>query len=145
MTRPPLSLTIATPLALAVADEAVTALTAEDASGRFGLLPGHADLLTVLEISVLSWTGPAGRRHCALRGGVLSVTGGRRVAVSSREAVVDADLDHLSDTVLARFREEQEAERVEHVDATRLQLAAIRQIITSLGAHPGPHLGDGLP
>ena len=133
-------LVIATPLAIVV-DADVNAVSAEDASGRFGILPGHADFLTVLDISVLSWRGGSGSGHCAVRGGVLSVSGGDEVAVSTREAVVDADLDRLSELVLAQVRDEAERERTESTEATRLHLAMIRQISRSLGED----LGSGLP
>ena len=51
-----LRLTIATPAALLVDVDNVRSLRAEDMSGSFGVLPGHADLLTVLPASVLRWT-----------------------------------------------------------------------------------------
>ena len=48
-----LHLTIATPAAVLVDADGVASLRAEDESGAFGVLPGHADLLTVLPPSVL--------------------------------------------------------------------------------------------
>ena len=51
-----LRLTIATPSALLLDVDNVASLRAEDDSGAFGVLPGHADLLTVLPPSVLRWT-----------------------------------------------------------------------------------------
>jgi len=131
-----MKLTIVTPLAVAVAEEGIQTFSAEDASGRFGILSGHADFLTALAISVASWAGADGRRrHAAVRGGVLAVTGGSDIWLSTREAVVGDDLATLSDSVLARFRSDQDAARAEHIDATRLQLAAIRQIVAGLGGY----------
>jgi F-type H+-transporting ATPase subunit epsilon len=49
-------LTIATPAAVLVDVDGVRSLRAEDQSGAFGVLPGHADLVTVLPPSVLRWT-----------------------------------------------------------------------------------------
>ncbi len=46
-------LRIITPLAVVVDEDGVLALRAEDASGSFGILPGHADFLTSLAISVV--------------------------------------------------------------------------------------------
>jgi F-type H+-transporting ATPase subunit epsilon len=138
-----MKLNIVTPLSVAVEEDGIASFTAEDASGRFGILPRHADFVTVLTISVASWTGADRRRHhCALRGGVLTVSGGDTIAISTREAVPGDDLARLSDEVLARLRTEVDAERAEHTDATRLQLAAIRQMVMSLGAHARP---EGLP
>jgi F-type H+-transporting ATPase subunit epsilon len=67
-----------------------------------------------------------------VRGGVLSVTTGQNIAIVTREAVLGDDLATLDETVLARFRSDIEAERVERVDTTRLQLNAIRQIVNHL-------------
>ncbi len=130
-------LTIATPLELVVAEDDVGMVRAEDASGGFGIWPGHADFLTALAVSVLSWTGSDGaRRHCAVKGGVLAVTGGRTVAVATRAAMT-GELPALAETVLARFRAEDEAARTEQADATRLHLQAIRQIAASLEGRTG--------
>lgn len=126
-------LRIVTPLSVVVDEDGVAALRAEDASGGFGVLPGHADFLTSLVVSVVSWKTAAGaRRYCAVRRGVLSVTGGREIAVATREAVPGDDLATLDQTVLQRFRADLDSERAARVDATRLQLAAIRQIMRRL-------------
>ncbi|WP_026606800.1 F0F1 ATP synthase subunit epsilon [Methylocapsa acidiphila] len=126
-------LSIITPLAVVVDVDGVVALRAEDSSGSFGIQPRHADFLTSLAISVVSWERADGaRRYCAVRRGVFSVTGGRDIAVATREAVTGDDLATLDDTVLARFRAEIETERIERVESTCLQLAAIRQIMLHL-------------
>ncbi len=128
-------LRIVTPFEIVVDEDRVQALRAEDASGGFGVLPGHADFLTSLSISVVSWTSAGGaQRYCAVRRGVLSVTAGRDVAIATREAIVGEDFARLDETVLERFRaeSESESERQEHVESTRLQLVAIRQIMRRL-------------
>ncbi len=126
-------LRIVTPFEIVVDEDRVQALRAEDASGGFGVLPGHADFLTSLSISVVSWTSAGGaQRYCAARRGVLSVTAGRDVAIATREAIAGDDFATLDETVLARFRAEGESERQEHVESTRLQLVAIRQIMRRL-------------
>ncbi|HVJ55355.1 MAG TPA: F0F1 ATP synthase subunit epsilon [Aliidongia sp.] len=135
-------LTITTPLAVILDEDGVTSIQAEDGSGCFGVQPGHADFLTSLAIAVLRWrSADGGRRYCAVRRGMLSVTAGRTVSVATREAVLGDDIAQLHETVLGRFRADLEAERVEHVESTRLQLAAIRQIMRHLrpdgGAKPG--------
>ncbi len=97
-------LRIVTPLAVVV-DEDALAVRAEDASGSFGILPGHADFLTSLAISVVGWTRSDGtRRYCAVRTGMLSVSGGKEIAVATREAIAGDDLSTLDATVLDRFR-----------------------------------------
>jgi F-type H+-transporting ATPase subunit epsilon len=133
-----MKLTVSTPLALMVDAEEVQAVRAEDASGGFGILPGHADFLTALGVSVMTWRDQAGgEHHVALRGGVLEVIGGREVSVATREAVCGDDLDRLEEDVLAEFQRRQAEEKAAHVDAQRLYLAAIRQIIRHLRPDSG--------
>ena len=127
-------LQIVTPLAVVV-DEDIDSLRAEDASGGFGILPGHAPFLTALAISIVSWRGGRGERFCALRGGVLTVTDGTTIGIASREAVPGNDLSTLDSDVLARFQSDAEAERGEHMETMRLQMHAIRHMISRL--HPG--------
>ncbi|MCW0182747.1 F0F1 ATP synthase subunit epsilon [Zavarzinia sp.] len=131
-------LRILTPLAVVVDEDGIAALRAEDATGSFGILPHHADFLTALTIGVVSWRRADGRQgFCAVRGGVLSMTGGRDIAVATREAVPGDDLASLGEIVLARFRSSYEDERQQHVESTRLHLNAIRQIMSHLRANGG--------
>lgn len=128
-------LTICTPLAIVIDEDGVELLRAEDATGSFGILRGHTDFLTSLAVAAVGWLSADGtRRYCAVRRGVLSVTGGHEIAIATREAVPGDDLVTLHQTVLARFRDEIEAERSEHIESTRLQLNAIRQIMRHLRA-----------
>ena len=111
----------------------VTSVRAEDESGSFGILDGHADLLTVLSVSVVSWrraNGDAG--CCAVRHGVLSVQQGRQVAIATRQAQLGSDLADLETSVLARFRADVEAESSGRVAAMRLHTEAIRRIVAAL-------------
>lgn len=124
-------LRIVTPLSIVV-DETAESLRAEDASGSFGIRPGHAAFLTALSVSILSWKAGGTERFCALRGGVLTVTGGDIIAIATREAVAGDDLATLDTEVLARFQSDAEAERVEHVETMRLQMHAIRRMISRL-------------
>jgi F-type H+-transporting ATPase subunit epsilon len=124
-------LRIVTPLAVIV-DQPTIRLRASDASGSFGILPGHADFLTRLSVSVVTWVTPDGAVHfCAVRGGALTVRGGN-VTIATREAVTGDDLDRLDREVLSRFRADLDAERVDHVETTRLQLHVMRQMLSRL-------------
>jgi F-type H+-transporting ATPase subunit epsilon len=130
-----MKLRITTPLEIVVDVDNIRALRAEDASGSFGILPGHVDFLTALTISVISWTDDGGEAHyCAVRHGVLSVDKGQEITVATREAIVGDDLEALDRSVLARFQADLDAERVANVEGARLQLAAIRQLMRYL--HP---------
>ncbi|MGE0423438.1 MAG: F0F1 ATP synthase subunit epsilon [Reyranellaceae bacterium] len=137
-------LLITTPTAVVVDEADVGAVRAEDESGSFGILDGHDDLLTALGVSVVIWrhaTGPA--RYCAVRRGVLSVSGGREVAIATREAIAGDDLDHLEQVVLAEFRQKADSERLSRTASLELQMKAIRQIVRYL--HPARPGGDGAP
>ena len=105
-----MKLIVATPTSVAV-DADVVSVRAEDETGGFGILDGHADFLTVLPISILRWRASDGaENYCALRRGVLTVSGGTTVHVAAREAIVSDDFEHLETVVLARFREAAEEE-----------------------------------
>lgn len=136
-----LHLTITTPAAILVDDPAVRAVRAEDESGGFGLLPGHADLLTVLPASVVRWRREDGAmRYCALRGGVMTVSGGDVVAVACRRGVVGDDLAALEKEVEALREAESDAERRARVEQMRLHAHAVRQLMRYLR----PNAGDGV-
>jgi len=136
-------LRIVTPLSIEVDEDGLQSLRAEDASGSFGILPRHADFLTSLTISVVSWTRADGsQRHCAVRRGVLTMFGGREVHIATREAVVGDDLMQLDTDVLARMRSDLDLERTQRVENTRMQLGAIRQIMLHLRADG--HRGFGV-
>ena len=111
---------------------------AEDSSGAFGILHGHADFLTVLAISVLAWRDRRGREHyVAVRGGMLSVRDGSSVSVATPEAVPGDDLHRLEADVLTRFQRQLDEERAARTAAQRLHLAAIRQIMQLLRPEQG--------
>lgn len=135
-----MKLRIVTPLSVVV-DEDVDSLRAEDASGSFGVLEGHAPFLTTLAISIVSWWQAGRERFCAVRGGVLTVSGTTEIAIAAREAVAGDDIATLDKDVLSRFQADADAERVEHVETVRLQLHAIRRIISRLqsGSNAGEY------
>ena len=128
-----MKLSIVTPLSIVIDEEGVLAIRAEDATGSFGILPGHADFVTSLAISVVGWQSSNGARHyCAVRRGVLSAADGREIVIATREAVPGDDMAILDKTVLARFHADIESERSENVEGIRLRLNAIRQIMNHL-------------
>ena len=126
-------LLITTPTAVVIDDPNVAAVRAEDESGSFGILKGHADFLTALTVSVVSWHHANDRqRFCAVRRGMLSVTNGSEVAIATREAIPGDDLDRLEAVVLAQLREVLEMERTARTESLQLQTKAIRQIVRYL-------------
>jgi len=122
-------LIVTTPLAIIADASDVAHLRAEDETGAFGILPGHADFLTALSLSVATWRNRTGaEHHIAVRGGMLEVRDGDTITIAAREAIASDDLHHLETEVLATFRRQTEEERSARTDAQRLYLAAIRQI-----------------
>ncbi|PZW39334.1 F-type H+-transporting ATPase subunit epsilon [Humitalea rosea] len=116
----------------------VVSLRAADASGGFGIRPGHADLLTVLSVSVVSWRHQDGHTGCcAVRGGILTVRGGKEIAIATREGQLGDSPEALETTVLATFLAAAETERTERVAATRMQMSAVREIVRILRSSQG--------
>ena len=148
-----LHLTIATPASVLVDAADVRSLRAEDDSGAFGILPGHADFLTVLPPSVVRWSREgAAMRYCALSGGVLTVSGGYWVAIACRRGAVGDDLGALEARVAAARMSELDADRRARVEQLRLHSRALRQLMRALrgGGRPlgdgeGPFVGEAAP
>jgi len=126
-------LVISTPTSLIADIPDATSIRAEDESGSFGILEGHADFLTVLTISLLRWRQADGKEcYCAIRRGVFSVSAGREVQVATREAITGTDPEELESAVLARFRAAADEEQTARAESLRLQMAAIRRLIQYL-------------
>jgi len=146
MTRA-LRLTITTPNVVLLDEGDVRSVRAEDRSGGFGLLPGHADLLTVLPPSVVRWRRSDGpERYCAIRGGVMTVTQGERVSIACRHGVLGEDLQKLEAEVRSARAAEIDAAARARVEQTRLHANAVRQLIRYLrpsGASESVFFGDG--
>ena len=141
-----MKLTVVTPLSIVVDADDVISLRGEDETGAFGILKGHADFLTALTLSVVSWRDGAGHEHhVAVRGGMLRVSGGADIVVTCAEAVAGDDLRTLEAEVISRFRQALEDERAARLDANRLYLAAIRQICRYLRPESKPVPSVKLP
>lgn len=146
-----MKLSVATPLAVIAEADGVVHLRAEDETGAFGILTGHADFVTALAVSVVSWRDSQGaEHHVAVRGGMLQVQGGNTIAVATPEAVPGDDMRKLEADVVAEFRRRMGEEQMARTDAQRLYLAAIRQIVAVIrperpASWPGaPDLPEGL-
>ena len=137
-------LLVTTPTTIVADRQHVVSVRAEDATGSFGILQGHADFLTALTVCVVAWRERDGaQRFCAVRHGMLSVRAGKEVAIATREALVGDDLDHLEGVALAQFREDIEEERASRTESLELQMAAIRQIIRFLRPQRSGIFGAG--
>ena len=124
-----MDLRITTPLSNVFEIEGVVHVRAEDSSGAFGILPGHADFLTRLAVSVVSWRMEAGdEHHCAVRGGTLSVIGGEEIDIATREMVMSDTLEHLREVVVGELSAKAADEVSARSAESHLQAAAIDQI-----------------
>lgn len=123
-------LRIATPGAVVVDVDDIASVVAEDETGAFGVRAGHADFVTALAVAVVGWRATGGGEgYCAVRGGLLTVSGGTEVAVATREAVLGEDLAELEAVVRDRLLSDTAAEREARTRAERLRIQAIREMI----------------
>lgn len=124
-----MKLVITTPISLAVDTDDVAYVRAEDETGAFGILAGHADFVTTLIVSVISWKDMEERpHHVAVRGGVLIVRDGHFVEVVTREAVGEETLEALGEAVLERMRAETQESESSRFASACLEVAALRQL-----------------
>lgn len=106
----------------------VLAVQAADATGRFGIHPGHEPFVTVLVPSLLVYTDEKRvERYAAVDGGVLLVEPGF-VTVTTRDAVLSDQLEELArraaDILDARRRSEHHA----RAEFEELQTALVKQL-----------------
>ena len=124
-----MNLTVTTPLGIIIDNENVFSLRAEDATGSFGILSGHADFTTVLGNSVISWCNESGEMsYCAVCKGLLTVTKGSQIFIATREAVAGSDLADLKNRVLAKYHLSDENEIKSRLLQERLHAEAIKNI-----------------
>jgi F-type H+-transporting ATPase subunit epsilon len=107
----------------------VDALSAADASGRFGLMPHSQKFLTLLIPCALSFREEGGReRYAAVDGGVLLLEKGR-VSIVTREAVVADRLDEVAGAAESMLKA-----RHEHEEKARAEFAGLRaRLLRELG------------
>lgn len=88
--------------------EEVASFVGEDASGSFGILPGHARLLTILEFGLARFRQSGGGwRFIALPGAVLSFAGNELV-ISTRRYLCDTDYRRIGKVLDEELRREEE-------------------------------------
>jgi F-type H+-transporting ATPase subunit epsilon len=130
-----LRLTIATPAELLIDRLPVRVVRGEDESGSFGVMAGHANLLTMAAQAILRWSEMDGRRRfCAVQGALIAVSGGVTFRVSAREALIGDRLDMLEAQVKAMRLRASETAKQERVAATELHARAVRRLVSHLQA-----------
>lgn len=136
-------LSIRTPLAVVLDETDVTYVRAEDETGAFGILEGHADFLTTLAVCVVTWRCGEQTSQVAVRGGILRVCSGNHVSIATREAVGEQSLASVGRAVLERMRLQVESEEASHLVGTRMELATIRQIERYVASSRSQSVGAG--
>lgn len=106
----------------------IRGLQATDASGRFGIWPGHEALVTVLEPCILMYRDESDReRFAAVDGGILVLEDGV-VSIACREAVVAERLEDVADRASAMLSQRRLLERTARGEFTELQTTLMRQL-----------------
>jgi F-type H+-transporting ATPase subunit epsilon len=124
-----MNLIVTTPTAVVVDITDVRHIRAEDRTGAFGIEPGHADFVTLLPVSVISWTDASAREGFVLvRKGTLCVHGGDQVEIAVRGAYREDDLAELGRRAIEALEKADESEDIARTSDTLLHLATMRQI-----------------
>lgn len=127
--------------AMVVDAPGVRSVRAQDATGSFGLWPGHEDLLVVLSVGLLSWRDAQDAWHwCAVRSGVLTLRRGCELQIASREAVLGGDPAQLEHTVLEQLRQRQLTEEHARRESHQIEVQLLRQLQpgrAGMGTAPG--------
>ena len=121
-------LVVTTPTEVVEDVAAIRSVRAEDETGAFGIEPGHADFVTVLPVSIVTWRDAEREGFVAVRGGVLTVRGGDLVEIAARGAWREDQLAELGPAALANLQRADEEADVTRKSEHRLQLATIRRI-----------------
>lgn len=102
----------------------VVSFVGEDASGSFGILPGHARLLTVLEWGLARFRCPDEPwQYLAMPGAVLYFQN-NVLSLSTRRYFLDADYQRISETLIRQLVAEEQA-----LGEVRQSLAKLEQEI----------------
>lgn len=111
-----------------VAQCRVAAVQAADASGQFGIWPGHENFLTVLVPCVLRYRFEDGREsYAALDGGVLLLEDGR-ISIATRDAAVAERLAEVADKAAAMLDARKDKERSARAGFAELETTLLREL-----------------
>jgi len=123
-----LTLEVATP-SRAVITEQVDEVVVPGSEGYFGVLPGHAALLTTLGIGELTYRIGRDERHAALAGGFCEVRNDK-VIVLADTAELPGDIDRArADRARERAEQRLSGRASEEVNYTRAAAALARALI----------------
>jgi F-type H+-transporting ATPase subunit epsilon len=104
------------------------AVRAADATGQFGLWPGHEAFLTVLVPGIISVCQEDGSDcYVAVDGGLLQVEG-KSVTVVTRDAVTAPSLEDVAAAAESMLRQRLQQEHTARAEFTELEAVLLRQL-----------------
>ncbi len=127
-----MNLVVSTPTRVVLARTGVRSVRASDATGAFGIQPGHAPFLTALTVGVVTWRDDARVGYVAVSGGILRVSDGRSVEIATREAIAGDDLRALERDVLLEMRQRHREERTARRAQLHLEIGLLRRMFDHL-------------
>lgn len=122
-----LQLDIVTPDKVVFSDQ-VQYVSARGVEGEFGVLPGHFQLLSALDIGCLHYTTLEGDKKCAFVGGGFAEVLNDKVTILAESSELAEDIDQAR-AMQARERAEKRLEsRTEDINVDRAQASLHRAI-----------------
>jgi F-type H+-transporting ATPase subunit epsilon len=123
----PLTLEVATPTRLAVADE-VDEVVAPGREGYFGVLPGHAPFLTTLGIGELTYRKGRDEFHLAMAGGFAEVRNDKVIVLADTAERPDEINRDRAERARTRAEQRLAGRSQEEIDYTRAMAALLRAL-----------------
>ena len=123
----PLTLEVATPARLAVADE-VDDVVAPGSEGYFGVLPGHAPFLTTLGIGELTYRKGREEFHLAVSGGFAEVRNDKVIVLADTAERPDEINRERAERAKTRAEQRLAGRSQDEVDYTRAMAALLRAL-----------------
>jgi F-type H+-transporting ATPase subunit epsilon len=106
----------------------VTRFVGEDASGQFGILPGHARMMTSLRFGLARYrVGEGEWRYIALPGALLYFVG-NELYLNTRRYLSDADYERISAALDAELKTEEERLRGMKESIHRLEAEMLKRL-----------------
>ncbi len=114
--------------------DGVVSFVGEDASGSFGILPGHARFMTILELGLARFRrADAAWQYLAMPGAVLYFKD-NLLSLSTRRYFLDQDYERIIDTLTKQLLAEEEALREVKQSLAQLEQEVLKRLLK---------LGDG--
>jgi F-type H+-transporting ATPase subunit epsilon len=106
----------------------VTSFVGEDASGSFGILPGHARMLTALVTGLARFrVGPASWQYLAVPGALLYFQD-NMLTLGTRRYLLDADYTRISEALQQQLLAEEEKLHTMTTSLHRMEEAMLKHL-----------------